>query len=131
MLGQQFQKPLADTGDYETASAWANANGAMIEDKGSYYEVVTVPEATAEQKAATIRAERDTLLKETDLIIIRCAEAGESVPDEWKTYRQALRDIPGQEGFPENVMWPDKPEAGEALPGREEPGTETEPDPEK
>lgn len=32
------------------------------------------------------------------------------VPDAWKTYRQALRDIPAQSGFPTNVTWPTKPE---------------------
>ena len=28
---------------------------------------------------------------------------------EWKTFRQALRDIPTQAGFPTNVTWPTKP----------------------
>lgn len=27
----------------------------------------------------------------------------------WATYRQALRDIPEQEGFPENINWPTEP----------------------
>lgn len=111
MIRQQFQKPLTDYTAYSEAAAWANSNGAMIADKGNYYEVVAVPTPTTEQKAAAIRAKRDALLAETDLIIIRCAEAGEPVPDEWKTYRQALRDVPEQAGFPENVIWPEKPEA--------------------
>lgn len=29
---------------------------------------------------------------------------------DWAKYRQALRDIPQQEGFPFNITWPDKPE---------------------
>jgi hypothetical protein len=36
------------------------------------------------------------------------------VPEEtrlkWQEYRQALRDITLQEGFPENIIWPTKPE---------------------
>ena len=28
----------------------------------------------------------------------------------WAVYRQALRDVPQQEGFPENVIWPERPE---------------------
>lgn len=28
---------------------------------------------------------------------------------EWKVYRQALRDVPQQAGFPDNVVWPDAP----------------------
>jgi len=32
------------------------------------------------------------------------------VPDAWRTYRQALRDIPAQSGFPANVTWPVDPD---------------------
>tara|TARA_R100001377_G_scaffold43808_2_gene24884 strand:+ start:25764 stop:25982 length:219 start_codon:yes stop_codon:yes gene_type:complete len=32
------------------------------------------------------------------------------VPDEWRTYRQALRDLPAQAGFPATAAWPTKPE---------------------
>ena len=28
---------------------------------------------------------------------------------EWQTYRQALRDIPNQSGYPFNVIWPEQP----------------------
>jgi len=28
----------------------------------------------------------------------------------WATYRQQLRDVPAQSGFPANVTWPVKPE---------------------
>ncbi|MCM1224019.1 MAG: phage tail assembly chaperone [Lachnospiraceae bacterium] len=111
MIGIQFQKPLTDYTAYSEAAAWANAHNAMIEDKGDYYEVISVPETTAKQQAAAIRAERDRRLTETDLIIIRCAEAGEPVPEEWKAYRQALRDIPEQPEFPDAVNWPEKPAA--------------------
>jgi hypothetical protein len=31
------------------------------------------------------------------------------ITDEWRTYRQALRDLPAQDGFPTNVTWPEKP----------------------
>jgi len=31
------------------------------------------------------------------------------VPDAWKTYRQALRDVPTQSGFPTDVTWPVEP----------------------
>ena len=28
---------------------------------------------------------------------------------DWQTYRQALRDVPTQEGFPWSVTWPEQP----------------------
>lgn len=75
-------------------------------------DALRFPPPTPEQQAAAIRAERDARLKKTDLIIIRCAEAGEPVPEAWKAYRQALRDMPEQAGFPDTVVWPQQPEGG-------------------
>lgn len=34
---------------------------------------------------------------------------GEAKVNEWQAYRQALRDIPTQPGYPENVTWPQQP----------------------
>jgi hypothetical protein len=31
------------------------------------------------------------------------------VPEDWRTYRQALRDVPAQSGFPTSVTWPTEP----------------------
>tara|TARA_R100000541_G_scaffold58254_3_gene69256 strand:+ start:239 stop:424 length:186 start_codon:yes stop_codon:yes gene_type:complete len=31
------------------------------------------------------------------------------VPDAWRTYRQLLRDVPTQSGFPTDVTWPVEP----------------------
>lgn len=56
-----------------------------------------------------VRAERDYLLQETDWVVIKAKEYNQEVSQEWKVYRQALRDIPSQEGFPLNVVFPEKP----------------------
>lgn len=55
---------------------------------------------------ATERATRDTLLKETD----HFALSDVTMTDAMKTYRQALRDVPQQSEFPDNITWPTKPE---------------------
>jgi hypothetical protein len=52
------------------------------------------------------RTFRDTLLLETDWWGV----SDLTMTDAQTTYRQALRDIPDQEGFPENIVWPIKPE---------------------
>lgn len=57
-----------------------------------------------------VRSKRDALLAETDLWIIRASEIGEPIAEDKKIYRQALRDVPSQEGFPQNIIWPTKPE---------------------
>jgi len=56
------------------------------------------------------RAKRNRLLADSDWVTIRATDTGTPVPAEWQTYRQALRDITEQTGFPENIEWPEKPE---------------------
>lgn len=51
------------------------------------------------------REKRNTLLAETDW----WANSDVIMTDEQRAYRQALRDIPAQAGFPENITWPTKP----------------------
>ena len=58
----------------------------------------------------TIRIQRDSLLKDSDWAIISDATPKPS-KEAWLTYRQALRDIPQNFSTPEEVVWPDKPEA--------------------
>jgi len=55
--------------------------------------------------AAKVRTERDALLAETDW----WASSDLTMTAEQTTYRQALRDVPSQEGFPDTVTWPVKP----------------------
>ena len=57
-------------------------------------------------KAASIRLERDALLPETDWTAL----SDVTMTAEMATYRQALRDITAQSGFPHSVNWPTKPE---------------------
>lgn len=57
------------------------------------------------RKAEEVRQERNQLLSETDWM----ANSDVTMSDEWRTYRQTLRDIPSQEGFPNTVTWPTKP----------------------
>lgn len=66
----------------------------------------------SEQKnilAADTRKKRDEMLSNSDWKILRAFENNELVNQDWKNYRQALRDIPAQSGFPENVVWPQPP----------------------
>ena len=67
--------------------------------------------ATKDAEAATAaRATRDGLIASCDWMAIKAFEGGTTVSTEWATYRQALRDVSAQEGFPNNITWPEKPE---------------------
>jgi hypothetical protein len=62
--------------------------------------------------AADVRADRDGRLLEVDAIAgnaLRWAALDADTQAAWATYRQALLDVPQQEGFPDNVTWPTKP----------------------
>lgn len=59
--------------------------------------------------AKAARDTRDRLLAECDWMVVKSLESGQTVPAEWAAYRQALRDIPQQAGFPTSIDWPVKP----------------------
>ena len=59
-----------------------------------------------EALAGNIRAKRDRLLKESDWTQLPDAPVDSTV---WAVYRQDLRDIPQQVGFPADVSWPAEP----------------------
>lgn len=60
----------------------------------------------ADQKAAAVRVERNQRLTECDWTQVSDAPVDRVA---WAAYRQALRDISSQEGFPFNITWPESP----------------------
>ena len=56
--------------------------------------------------AANARNQRDTLLTQTDWTQVADAPVDKAA---WAAYRQALRDVPQQIGFPTTITWPVKP----------------------
>jgi len=56
------------------------------------------------------RAYRNKLLSESDWVVTKSVELGTPIPDEWLQYRQALRDLPTQPGFPHMVQFPKSPD---------------------
>jgi hypothetical protein len=57
-----------------------------------------------------LRAERDMRLAKCDWVVIRATSTDTPVPEEWKTYMQALRDLPSTTEDPANPVWPVPPE---------------------
>ena len=95
----------------------AAGNEVGAEDNDSYDRTETVTVTVQAQKDAKVAADRaareaaerdtrDTLLKETD----HFALSDVTMTDAMRTYRQALRDVPQQSEFPNNITWPTKPE---------------------
>lgn len=65
---------------------------------------------TDEDRAKAAREKRDHLLAETDYLLMPDYPISSEALVALKTYRQALRDVPEQEGFPKTIEWPSKPE---------------------
>lgn len=61
----------------------------------------------SDKKASSIRLERDRLLTETDWT--QLPDIPDNIKSTYATYRQSLRDITNQIGFPLDVTFPDKP----------------------
>ena len=78
-------------------------------DKYKWWQPYIDPVVKEEMRLAylseQVRQERAALLAATDWLALSDVTMSEA----WATYRQALRDITTQEGFPASVDWPVKP----------------------
>ena len=59
--------------------------------------------------AASVRQKRDRLIAATDYLVTPDYPIESDRLAKVKIYRQALRDIPEQSGFPRTITWPEKP----------------------
>lgn len=69
-----------------------------------YYSKSWVPDENLSRYYAD--KQRNELLTGSDWIVVRALDRGEPVPSNWQVYRQALRDIDKQPGYPIQIDWP-------------------------
>lgn len=77
--------------------------GWLIDEHGN----ASPPPPDLEGMAKQVRLARDILLTQTDWT--QAADVPQATKDKWAPYRQALRDVPQQPGFPQSVQWPEMP----------------------
>lgn len=84
---------------------------------GKWYTKYSIVDMDADAIAAldatqskSVRDTRNQKLKDSDWTQLVDAPLTQTQSFEWQTYRQALRDISTQTGFPWEVMWPQQPE---------------------
>ena len=97
--------------DHDRATQKLVPTEPYIENGWAY--TVKVEPKTAEDiaaettsKSAQVRSQRDRLLAFSDWTQVLDAPVDKAA---WAAYRQSLRDVPLQAGFPENVTWPKEP----------------------
>ena len=113
-LGKGWAVEYADSeGNYGMGDPLSGAERLLWEDEGE-----SPVQADLEKEKPTIknilgfqklRNERDLKLAETDWDVTKAKETGVAESDAWKTYRQALRDLPSTTSDPFNPTWPTKP----------------------
>lgn len=70
------------------------------------------PQITVEEKAELFRKLRDRKLQRfiDSMNPVRWESMSEEQKQQWRDYRQDLLNVPQQAGFPDNIIWPTKPE---------------------
>lgn len=109
---QHIRVPQDFNGDYDIealSSILTNLEAQVFSNAPSNTEaveaLVVVKEPTPDCEECA-RSRRDMLLVMTDWTQLLDAALTQEQKDEAVTYRQALRDVTQQAGFPENVEWP-------------------------
>ena len=74
---------------------------------GAWYEP-PISEAEIEDMRLFARSDRNSLLSACDWTQVADAPVDREA---WAAYRQALRDVTLQDGFPLNIIWPNPPES--------------------
>ena len=103
-----MEGPQASPTRYQTSF-----RDGVEEVNGKWFTKYSVAEMDDEAKAAldaqqanSVRDDRNKRLKDSDWTQVSDAPVDKEV---WAAYRQALRDIPSQEGFPWEINWPVEP----------------------
>lgn len=116
-----FEGPQATGGDqyqYSQAAGIEQVNGKWYtkyvlgpiftdnEDATAAQQEAAYKAQKDAEQAKSVRASRSEKLKESDWTQVADAPVDKAA---WAIYRQALRDISAQAGFPWNVTWPEQP----------------------
>jgi len=104
-----FEGPQAQPTRYQVAFR----DGVAQDEQGRWFTKYSVADMDADAIAAkdagqatSVRSQRTEKLKDSDWTQVADSPANKVV---WATYRQALRDITAQAGFPWDITWPSAP----------------------
>ena len=106
---------LEDMPDTNDAEQIAEQEDSPILENGKWVLKFSVRNKTQAEKdeyglllSSQVRNKRNRMLSNSDWT--QLADYSGSDKADWATYRQALRDIPSQAGFPHTITWPSEPE---------------------
>lgn len=102
------EKPMMETVLSDISMPYTTETDYQMALSEAWQGEVTVEEVP--ETADEIRARRDRLLAVTDWAVLPDSPLDAQSLEAVKTYRQALRDVPQQEHFPDSITWPQIPE---------------------
>lgn len=101
-------------GDTYGSIVWHNMNGDSVPSESAVNSKIN--QINNAKPMVELRRQRDAKLTDTDWVVTKADETNSAVADNWKTYRQALRDLPSSanpqldsEDNLTNVTWPTEP----------------------
>jgi len=94
-------------GDEYSGLEWLVGNG---HDKPTEAALTAkIAELDGAEAMRLLREERDCRIAKSDWKVVMAKETGSNLSSAFKTYRQALRDLPANTSDPANPTWPTKP----------------------
>ena len=88
-------------------------DGVIQDDQGRWFTKYSVADMDSEaiasknaEQAKSVREQRSTKLADSDWTQVADSPVDKTA---WATYRQALRDVTLQSGFPWDITWPESP----------------------
>jgi hypothetical protein len=109
-----YSVTVLDAPAYDVSKQRIEQDAQPTENNGQWELRWSVVKLTAEELAAKVaavkadvRMKRDRLLSATDWMAL----SDVTMSPAWAAYRQGLRDITKQAGFPNNIVWPKEPVA--------------------
>lgn len=96
---QETEPPNADSTTHKVRGTTA----ALVDDV--WQQQWTVTELPVNEASGNVRGQRNKLLADTDWTQLSDSTNAAA----WTDYRQALRDVPSQTGFPYEITWPTPP----------------------
>ena len=114
-VGQEMRRDTVEQLAPARIIAW------HIEDRPTDEEVDALVEQHGEAARQHVlgqraREERDRRLEQADAMFYKAMDSGDATQaQQVGKYRQALREVPDQPGFPADFTWPDIPEASSDL----------------
>lgn len=104
-----FEGPQAKPSRYQVGFA-----DGVVQIDGKWYTKHSVSDMAADaitakdqEQANSVRQQRNDKLKDSDWTQVADAPVNQAA---WATYRQSLRDVTAQPGFPWDTQWPTQPE---------------------